>query len=187
MVPFVTEVVGLDVSGGMVEKYNREAKEAGLSESQLYAVRGDLVADEEPLRAPKFFDFDFAIMSMALHHVQDPKAMLATLVERVKPGGRVIIIDWLPMAKAASNEGQGGHISSHHSHTNKGSDSEHKPHPGAHTVTFDGFDEHQMRSWFHDVGCSSSDFVLAANRSEVPPDPTGFKQMFFAKGTKSAT
>lgn len=108
-------------------------------------------------------------MSMALQHVDDPSAMIAKLVGRLKPGGTVVIIDWLPSWRASS-----------HVH----GDDSHEQHPGADTVSFDGLTKEQMESLFAEAGCSSSDFVLTACPSEVPPDPSGQKQMFFAEGTK---
>ena len=33
---------------------------------------------------------------MALHHVDDPEAMEVGLVERLEPGGMLVIIDWIP-------------------------------------------------------------------------------------------
>ena len=157
----------------MVDKFNIEAREAGMTEAQMRAVRGDLLAPSEgQLESQEFYDFDLAVMSMALHHVEDPKIMIAKLIERLKPGGTVVIIDWIPSGRASSDtqadEKKHGHAQ----------------HPGSHTITFDGFSKEQMHSFFREAGCSNNDYVLADSPSEVPPDPTGQKQLFFAKGTK---
>ena len=188
MLPYLTEIRGVDVSERMVDRYNAEAREAGVSEAQMYAVRGDLMESSGgPLEGQDFFNFDLIIMSMALHHIDDPKTMMAELVGRLKPGGRVVIIDWIPSdnkvtpdhgessREQPSSPGAGSGAAHHHEHT---------PHPGAHTISFDGFSKEQMQSMFKEAGCSSSDYVLAESPSQVPPDPTGQKHLFFAKGTK---
>ena len=188
MLPYVTEIRGIDVSASMVDKYNIEARETGRSEIQMHAVRGDLLAPAEaPLESEDFYGFDLVIMSMALHHVDNPKAMVARLVERLRPGGTVVIIDWIP-SEQASSPGYSGHshkhFSDHEADSGKASDGDHKQHPVAHTISFDGFSKEQMQSMFTEAGCSGSDFVLAESPSQVPLDPTGQKQLFFAKGTK---
>ena len=166
----------------MVDKFNAQAREAGLSEDQMHAVRGDLLASaKSPLESSEFYDFDLAVMSMALHHVDDPKTIIAKLVERLKPGGIVVIIDWIPSGRFPfESHGNHGHEHSHGEKKNLG----HEQHGASHTISFDGFSREQMRDMFLEAGCSSSDYVLAAAPSEVPLDRTGQKQMFFAKGTK---
>ena len=168
MLPYVAEIRGIDVCDGMVDTFNAEAREAGMSETQMHAVRGDLLAPAGgPLGGSDFHNFDLVIMSMALHHVDNPEVTVRKLVERLKPGGTVVIIDWIPSARASS---QSGDIHG------AGTDSGHS------TVSFDGFTKKQMDDFFTRAGCSDSDYVLAASPSKVPPDPSGQKQMFFAKG-----
>lgn len=99
----------------------------------------------------------------------------AKLVERLRPGGTVVIIDWVPSARASSE--------SHGNHADEKIDA-HGQHAGSHTINFDGFSKEEMHDFFRKVGCSNNDYVLAASPSEVPLDPKGQKQMFFAKGTK---
>ena len=188
MLPYLREIRGVDVSERMVDRYNADAREAGVSEEKMYAVRGDLMdASGGPLEGQGFFNFDLIIMSMALHHIDDPRRMVAELVGRLKPGGRVVIIDWLPSdEKVTHNHGGSSREepSSHAAGSGAAHHHEHTPHPGAHTVSVDGFSNEQMQSMFKEAGCSSSDFVLAESPSQVPPDPKGQKHLFFAKGTK---
>ena len=172
----------------MVDKFNAEAREAGMSEAQMRAVRGDLLATVDgSLGDPEFYGFDLAVMSMALHHVDDPKAIVASLVERVKPGGTVVIIDWIPSDDFPPMDSSHDHHSletppnphQHHNHTHG-----HQHHSASHTLSTSGFSQSQMREMILEAGCRSSDFVLAASPSEVPPGRTGQKQMFFAKGIR---
>ena len=160
----------------MVVKFNSEAREAGLTEAQIHAVRGDLLAPiEGQLESQEFYNFDLAVMSMALHHVEDPKTTIAKLVERLRPGGTVVIIDWIPLDRASSD--------SHGNHANE-KKNEHGQHAGSHTIAFDGFSQEEMHKFFREAGCINNDYVLAASPSEVPPVPLGQRQLFFAKGTK---
>lgn len=169
MLPYFTAVRGIDVSDAMVDKYNSEAREAGVSEDQMHAVRGDLLAPADGLLGSQdLHNFDLIIMSMALHHVDEPNKMIAKFVERLKPGGTVVIIDWIPKAPE----------------TDTGTASDHRQHSAQHTISFDGFTKEQMQSMFSEAGCVSTDFVLAESTSKVPPDLSGERQLFFAKGTK---
>ena len=181
MLPYATEIRGIDVSEGMVDKFTAEAREAGMSEAQMSAVRGDLLAlAGGALESREFFDFELAVMSMALHHVDNPEAMIAKLVERLKPGGNVVIIDRIPSDRTPSHS-HGDHV---HGHAHGDGKQEHRQHASSHTISFDGFSKEQMDAMFLKAGCSNSDYVLAASPSEMPLDPTGQMQLFFAKGTK---
>ena len=159
-----------------MDKFNSEAHEAGMTEAHIRAVRGDLLAPTEGrLEGEEFYNFDLAVMSMALHHVKDPNIMIAKLVERLRPGGIVVVIDWIPSGRASS-ESHGNHaVDKKHGHGQ---------HASSHTIAFDGFSQEEMHNIFREAGCSNNDYVLAASPSEVPPDPTRQKQLFFAKGTK---
>ena len=188
MLPYASEIRGVDVSDGMVERFNKQAREMGLSRAQMYAVRGNLLESSAkgPLGEQDFYGFDLAIMSMGLHHVDDPTAMVKLLVDRLKPGGTLVIIDWISSA--------GPSASLHQAHATDDSvkpgsegpsgGGERKEYPGHHTVAFDGFVREQLDEYFAKAGCGSSDFVLAESPSEVPPSPSGQKHMFFAKGTR---
>ena len=74
---------------------------------RMWAVQGDLNRhDTTPvLSSPEWFGFDSLIISFALHHVEDPIDLLNLLKARVKPGGTVVVVDWLKEigADTASN------------------------------------------------------------------------------------
>ncbi|KAI4161919.1 MAG: hypothetical protein LQ342_004485 [Letrouitia transgressa] len=169
----------------MVDKYNSEARQAGLSEGRMHAVQGDLLATAQGLLGSQEFEnFDLAIMSMALHHVENPCEIVAKLVDRLKPGGTIAIIDWVgleyPPVRVHNQEepmkcGTGSDIMNGHGH---------EMHSAAHTILSDGFTKEQMQAMFDKSGCRYDDFVLAASPSKVPSNPSGQKQMFFAKGIK---
>ncbi|KAJ2904376.1 hypothetical protein MKZ38_008161 [Zalerion maritima] len=123
--PWVSSIRGIDISAGMVEQFNSSTLEAGLSADQMSAIQGDLLAEPRSpdLSAdPSLFNFDLAVMSMALHHVRDTDLMLSRLVERLSPGGVLLIVDWgaasaVPSGSAKvlgpSSGAEGGHPHPH--------------------------------------------------------------------------
>lgn len=161
------EVRGIDVSEGQVTTYNERAKELSESSHQkIHGVKGDLTdADCSAIAGPGYHNFDLAVMSMALHHVSDPLAMLKALVQRLKPGGRVVIIDW--------------------SIADTGSDEVRPQYSSQFPVAYSGFSERQMARLFEEAGCTSSDYRVNDEPSHLPPAKDQWPYMFFAKGVKA--
>lgn len=81
----------------MVNEFTKHAKEAGFAD-KMSARKGDLLAENlsEDLNSPDLFDFDLVVISMALHHFEDPTLALRRLGERLKKGGSCYIIDNIP-------------------------------------------------------------------------------------------
>lgn len=82
-----------------VTLYNEEAARI-LGEDHLarvHGVTGNLnEIDKTPfLRDDEWFGFDCLIISFALHHVEDPIDFLKILQARIKPGGTLVVVDWL--------------------------------------------------------------------------------------------
>ena len=68
---------GIDSHPAQAERFNEEARKLlGDSHDRMYAILDDLDKPSKTLDEPAWFDFDVAIISMALHHVQDPVDML---------------------------------------------------------------------------------------------------------------
>ncbi|KAH8598864.1 S-adenosyl-L-methionine-dependent methyltransferase [Bisporella sp. PMI_857] len=182
LAPYVTTIRGIDVSDGMVEKYNEAARKQGLSEQQMHAVRGDLLVPEaeipKALEKVDFYDFDIIVMSMALHHVEDPQLMTAKLVERLRDGGSLLIIDWAPSPKAPEVQGHG------HEKDARDEGYQQDLQEAQQTMKRSGFDEEEMRKVFEDSGCSESEYVLHPDLSKLPSRFGGAKQLFFARGRK---
>lgn len=106
---FVTQMVGLDVSPKMVERYNEAARASNMSDEVMHAVAGNILSnppyllkddeqktDESFLQEEKWKDFDAVIIGLGFHHFQDYAGSLRKLGERCKKGGMVGIIDLLP-------------------------------------------------------------------------------------------
>lgn len=171
----------------MIEKYNAAAREQGLSEEQMHAVLGDLMASElEPsLLCKELFDYDLVVICMALHHLEDPQEAVKRLVERLKVGGVLLVIDW-----AADGEKYQQQLrkNAESSSEQAADDHDHGPgrYPAAHTVAHDHFAREQVEDAFNKAGCSDIDFVLHPQPSTVPMEVGGQMQLFFARGRKDA-
>lgn len=86
---------GIDSSSKQAERFNAAVRDLdGVSERRVYAVVGDLQDPSAEIKQREWFDFDIAIMSMALHHVSDPIDMLTRLRERLKKGGIILVVEW---------------------------------------------------------------------------------------------
>lgn len=138
----------------------------------MHAIEGDLLTPADDARDPvinteEYHNFDVAVLSMALHHVKEPTVLIQKLVDRLRSGGVLVVIDWTP-------EGEiGNEVSS------KGL------HPAAHTVAFDGFNREQMGDFFTEAGCSEWDYVTLDKATIVPMAANGEKIAFFARGRKA--
>ena len=137
LVPYVTKILGLDLSDNMVNEYNKNADRNGYS-NKMSARTGDILTDPVPteLSGPEYFDFDIVVVSMALHHFDDASKALRYLGDRLKKGGTCIIIDIVP-----------DHLSDHHHNHIFGET--------AHTVRTHGFTLEQMRDLFKNAGMGS--------------------------------
>lgn len=154
----------------MVAEYNTSARNQGISESEMEAFVGNLLDAKDPdpasLQDEKFFNFDIAVVGLGFHHFDDPALAAKRLTERLKKGGVLTIIDFLPHA----HHGQ-------HSHA------------AAHTVTHMGFSEEQVRKMFEDAGAGGDfDYTVVGRGIVFRGQKEGGEDMkrsvFMARGTK---
>ncbi|KAK1730160.1 S-adenosyl-L-methionine-dependent methyltransferase [Colletotrichum acutatum] len=131
---FTTHCVGIDISENMVAAYNARAENQGLTTDEMHAYQGNLTDPADPSPAAfasddgRFRDFDVAGVGLGFHHFEDPELSARRLVERLRPGGVFIILDFLPHEKM-----------------------DHAL-PAAHTVMHHGFSEERMRAIFEQAG-----------------------------------
>lgn len=111
----------------MVAAYNARARAAGLSESTINAVVGDLFDRRNPNPAgPEWDGFDLATASFAFHHFEDVVHAAKCLKERLRPGGVLMINDFLEGGDVKADEqgepieGTEGSWHHHHSHHGHG-------------------------------------------------------------------
>ncbi|KAH6618739.1 S-adenosyl-L-methionine-dependent methyltransferase [Boeremia exigua] len=125
--PYVTKTLGIDVSPNMVASYKSRAASAGLPPSTVDAVVGNLFDKEDlqpaHLAGEEWWGFDLAAVGFGFHHFEDVVHAARQLKERLRPGGVLVINDFLEGAdmRAGPNgekiEGsEGNHAVHHHGH-----------------------------------------------------------------------
>lgn len=98
----------------MVSVYNCNAYNQGLTSDFMSATVGNLLdpADPSPadFKGEEWFNFDLAVVGLGFHHFEDPTLAAERLAERLKPGGVLMIIDFMPHAHHGEIEvdGDGG-------------------------------------------------------------------------------
>lgn len=182
----MTVIRGIDVSSEMVTRFNAAASAFGLSWAKAHAAVGDLSAPDEAVSAtpgdpalssPDYSDFDVAIISLALHHVSNPAAVLSAIASRLKSDGVLIVVEGTNHEKLVEAAGQQGH--------------DHERDAGK-TINKEPLSEENLRTWFSAAGCDDAKFVRVVNaeNSPVPESvcgiPGGFnRSLFFAASVKS--
>jgi len=140
--PYVTITRGIDLSPNMVATFNARARVAGLPEDTINAVVGDLFDKANPsppeFDVPEWKDFDLATVGFAFHHFEDVVHAAKSLKERLRPGGAIVINDFLEGGDMKADENgdpipgtEGNHAAHHHQHEH-GSDHDHKAHEHHH-------------------------------------------------------
>ncbi|MCA3644835.1 MAG: metalloregulator ArsR/SmtB family transcription factor [Methylobacterium sp.] len=87
--PRASRAVGLDVSPAMLAVARANLDEAGLRHVQLR--QGDLYALPADLAR-----FDLVILHQVLHFMDDPARAVREAARVLKPGGRIVIVDFAP-------------------------------------------------------------------------------------------
>jgi SAM-dependent methyltransferase len=160
----------------MVEKYNEWASSQHISQEVIFGIRGDLLAPsaemEKLLQTSAYSEFDIIIISMALHHVADPKLMLKELVARMVDGGRILVIDWNKEEDTEYGEPVAGVLQ-------KGDWKDVKR-----TIKKQRFSESEVVGLLKSAGCREVEFVLCDEVSKLPMEFGGKERMFFGLGRK---
>ncbi|KAI1771658.1 S-adenosyl-L-methionine-dependent methyltransferase [Hypoxylon cercidicola] len=176
LAPYTTQCVGIDISENMVAAYNARAEYQGLSADEMHAIVGDLGAAEGPrpadlLAHPRLCSglFDVATVGGGLHHFADPELAAERLGQRLRPGGVLLVWDFLPHGPR-------------HAHAR-----------GSHSVLHHGLSEDRVRALFERAGVGEG-FALVVLGSGVSPghglghddgEPVK-RQVFLARGQKAA-
>jgi ubiquinone/menaquinone biosynthesis C-methylase UbiE/DNA-binding transcriptional ArsR family regulator len=87
LAPFVGRVVAVDESSAMLAAARRRLADHGNVELRSGRLEDLPVADGE---------LDAAILSLVLHFVVDPAAVLAEAARTLRPGGRLLVVDMMP-------------------------------------------------------------------------------------------
>ncbi|KAL5524727.1 hypothetical protein ACEPAF_9872 [Sanghuangporus sanghuang] len=160
LAPHTNQIVGVDISQGMVDQYNQRVSNQSISPEEMRAICVDLKGAESELDGQKF---DVVVCSMAYHHFESIQDITRKLVFFLKPGGALLVAD---LIKGEKQTLIGRGIS----------DAAHKhvvPHQG-------GFDEVTLRSVFEEAGLEGFTFTprvrVAKGENEM--------NIFIAKGLK---
>ncbi|OCH94873.1 S-adenosyl-L-methionine-dependent methyltransferase [Obba rivulosa] len=160
LVPYVKSIVGVDISGGSVESYNKRTSELGFAPEKMKAVCAELKGEEHELGGAKF---DLIVCSLSYHHFASIDAITRTLASFLKPGGSLLVADRLPTEETEEKA------------------AEDYPENVRHTVAhFNGFDEPEMRRVFEGVGLQQFQFMDGLTGTILGKD---FK-LFIARGVK---
>ena len=163
-------VRGMDISSGIVSQYNQMAQKEGFPSETMRAIQGDLLnpaATPSPeLNSVEFFNFDVIVMCMALHHVENYTDMIQKLADRLRPGGALVIIDWVAISESGCPvAAQAMELSNH-------------------TMTRMGFEEIDVKEAYGKAGLEGWSWKWCSKRSIVPDEIGGEQQLFFARGHK---
>lgn len=87
----------------MVNEYNLSASNQGIPPSEMQAYVGNVLNPSNPsppeLQGSEFWNFDIAVVGLGFHHFDDPYLAAKRLSERLKKGGTLMIVDFLPHEK----------------------------------------------------------------------------------------
>lgn len=89
LAPRATSAIGVDLSAAMLGVARARMEQAGLRNAQLR--QGDIFA--LPVEAASI---DLAVLHQVLHYLDDPGRALREAARALRPGGRLIVVDFAP-------------------------------------------------------------------------------------------
>jgi len=90
LVPHVKSILGVDISQGMVDQYNKRVQDEGIPLEKMHAVRYELEGREGELDGSKF---DVIVCTSAYHHFESINKVTNILTYFLKHGGVLIVLD----------------------------------------------------------------------------------------------
>ncbi|KAH7361256.1 S-adenosyl-L-methionine-dependent methyltransferase [Pyrenochaeta sp. MPI-SDFR-AT-0127] len=190
--PYVTKTQGIDISPNMVKTYNSRAREANFSEAVVNAVPGDLFDKSNPsppeLSGPEWQNFDLATVGFGFHHFEDVVHSARQLKERLRPGGVLVINDFLEGGDLLVDENgdpipasEGNHAVHNHVHGHGHGHGEHK-HEHEHGHKHE--QHHHEEKKKHVIDDTTPEFKKSMNASIVVPHFTieGVRKFFTEAG-----
>ncbi|TFK31989.1 S-adenosyl-L-methionine-dependent methyltransferase [Crucibulum laeve] len=94
--PYVRSILGVDISQGMIDQYNKRVDAEGVPADSFHAIRAELKGEDGELDGKKF---DVIICCSAYHHFSSVEEITRILVSFLKPGGTLLIIDHKPTSR----------------------------------------------------------------------------------------
>ncbi|KAF5846662.1 hypothetical protein GGP41_004740 [Bipolaris sorokiniana] len=125
--PYITHTTAIDISPNMISTYTSRFASAFPQPLTITTAVGNLFdkSDLNPssLDAPEFRDFDLATVGFGFHHFEDVVYAAKQLKERLRPGGVLVINDFLEGGDVLADEdgkpvegSPGNHAVHHHGH-----------------------------------------------------------------------
>ena len=129
-----------------------------------HAIVGNLLTSLAPsasLSAAEYYNFDLAVVGLGFHHFPDIPLATQRLVERLRPGGVFMILDFVTHAMETDGSAN----------------------PSAHTVAHNGFSEDDLKGYFDGAGLT--DFALIRMGEEVSLRGHMKREPFLARARKA--
>ncbi|KAF2160852.1 hypothetical protein M409DRAFT_28732 [Zasmidium cellare ATCC 36951] len=184
-----TSFHGIDILSAQVTRYNTAAANLlGDDANRMVAIEGDLFNPSTTLEGPEWYGFDMAITSMALHHFTHPVDMLRLLAQRIKPGGTVVVADWLKDVPLPPREsaGEGGEKRKRKKPYHPVQNADPEEMEDIHgTKIWMGFTEESIKESMEIAGLKECEVRLHPELSKMPENLGGDQQIFYAKGVVS--
>ncbi|TFK34901.1 hexaprenyldihydroxybenzoate methyltransferase [Crucibulum laeve] len=158
LAPYAQTIVGVDISQRMVDRYNEQVGNQGISHDEMQAICADLQGVEGELDGMKF---DIVVCASSYHHFDSISSITRTLAYFLKPGGTLLVIDLLKAEHLDLDALFPDHL--HHLVAHKG-----------------GFREEELRKAFDDGGLKGFEFSDAVNVKKKGED----LKLFIAKGLR---
>ncbi|GJE93361.1 S-adenosyl-L-methionine-dependent methyltransferase [Phanerochaete sordida] len=160
LAPHVRSVLGVDISEGVVERFNERAAELGAAHARAVAARLD-TGDGAPEACATLegATFDVVLCSFSYHHVASIAATTRTLARFLRPGGALLVLDTLRRSDTAPVEEIPEEFRPAVAHVG-------------------GFTEAQMREAFEAAGLVGFEFGEAMTKTIMGREQT----LFIAKG-----
>jgi len=96
LAPLVASVTGVDVSKGMLERMQGKVEAAGLKNVTWHALSLEGEGSTVKEVVPAGTKFDVVYVCYVLHHVANVAKALTSMIEVLKPGGRLIVCEFPP-------------------------------------------------------------------------------------------
>lgn len=156
---------GVDLSPNMIKKYNEAAAQVGFSPSRMSAVEGNVISGEpsKELDVPEYHDFDVISVGLGYHHFADVGLATKRLAERLKPGGVLVVIDFLEYK----------------------ADDVDRAHRSESTILKHGFGEEEIKKLFAEAGLVENEVSVCEEKIVIERSgQTSSRDMFFCRGMK---
>ena len=84
--PYVNQIIGTDLSEGMLSVLKEKTKKIGIKNIKTY--KKDILKEDIPEK-----DFDLIFNAMTMHHIDNPEEAIKRFKDFLKEGGYIAIVD----------------------------------------------------------------------------------------------